>query len=263
MFALLALSVLGCSEPSNGHINGVPASQVTVKPAVFDAAKATARADSYIDTLYGSKSPRGPVCMPEAVTGDYTQCSYTYTELNGTLVAGTILCSNKGCMEGEAPKIVDKQDMPAVTVVNGQSNNGLTDDWLFWYLMFNNGGTSYRYNSWYDSTPAYGRTSYYSPTYVPSAQSRSYYTSTYKAPVASTSTTKYATKTTPTVTKTTTTTTTKTPTSTTSSTVTKSTTTTSTPAATTTKSSGYGKSTRSSGYSSGSSSRSSSRSGRR
>jgi hypothetical protein len=250
---ILSIAVTGCAEPSGGTINGQPVATVTVPPpAPFDPVKATAEGKEFITELYGTKNPNGPICFPEKVSGEYTQCSFTYDEIDGTLKAGVILCSNKGCFEGQAPVTVPVEDRPVQVLNNSSGSTFDNNEWLLWYLLFSNGGTSYHYNSWHANTPAYGRTAYYSPTYVPTTQSRSYYTSTYSKPVSTVSTTKYTPKTTPTVS--------------TSSSSYKSTSTTSKPAATSTssssKSSGYGTSTRSSGYSSGSSSRSSS-SGRR
>lgn len=258
MFALFAfmLTFIGCepaptSSSSSSTINDIPASQVVVKAPVFNAEKATAKGKEYIDTLYGTKSPNGPVCLGETVSDEYTQCSYTYTEVDSTLKAGTILCSNRGCMEGSAATTVAKEDIPSVVVntTTGGTSGGMSNDWLFWYILMSNGGTSYHYNSWYSNTPAYGRTAYYSPGYIPSAQSRSYYTTTYSKPVATASATKYTSKTTSKSTV---------------SSSTKSTSKSTAPSTVTTKkttsSSGWGKSSRSSGYkSSGSSSRSSGR----
>lgn len=250
-FAFLFAFAIGCAEPtSGGTINGQPAATVSVPPpAPFDPVKATAKGKEFVTGLYGSKNPNGPICLPEKVSGDYTQCSFTYNETDGTLKAGTILCSNRGCFEGQAPVAVPAEDRPTVQIVNGQTQDN--NDWLLWYLMFSNGGTSYHYHTWYDSTPAYGRTAYYSTTYVPTSQSRSYYTTTYSKPVSTASTTKYSTKTTPTVTAsssrssgyssgTTTSSATKSTSSSSSSSTTKST--------STSRSSGWGNSSRSSGY---------------
>lgn len=269
-FAFLFVFALGCAdEPSRGTINGTPAASVTVPaPAPFDPVKATAKGKEFVTGLYGTKNPNGPICLPEKVSGDYTQCSFTYNEIDGTLKAGTILCSNKGCFEGQAPVAVPAEDRPVTIVNNTTGSSGGMDnsEWLLWYLMFSNGGTSYHYNSWHANTPYYGRSAYYTTSYVPTAQSRSYYTTTYSAPVKAAATTKYSSKTTPTVTTSSSGYSKSTSTATSTSTSTKS-----TPAATTTssssKSSGWGTSSRSSGYkSSGSSSSSrssSSRSGRR
>lgn len=234
MFLLFALSA--CDDaPSGGTINGQPATAVArPAPKPYDPIAVAAKAEAYVSQLYGSKSPNGPVCFPEAMQGDSTQCSFTYLE--GTVLqAGTITCSSRGCVSGEI-KPVPVEDTPQVVVQSGNHDN---NEWLYWYLLYNNGGTSVHYNTWYTTTPAVGRTSYTSTSYTPPAASTSYYRSTYRAPVTTTVTAKTAARA---------------PTASTSSA--KSTSTTTTTKSTST-STGWGKSTRSTGYkSSGGSSRS-------
>ncbi len=234
LFIFLSTFLFGCTEPETSSTTTW--APTPVAPVSFDAAKATTRGKEYINTLYSTKSPNGPVCLGEKVSGEYTQCSYTYTENDGILKAGTILCSTTGCMEGSAATTIDKSEVPLVASSSGTSNS-VTDDWLFWYILFNSGGTTHHYHSWYDTTPSYGRTAYYSPGYTPSSQSRNYYTTTYSKPV-STASAKYNSKTSYSSTRSSSSTAS-------SSTATKS----------SSKSSGWGNSSRSSGYrSSGSSS---------
>ena len=263
-FAFLFAFALGCAEePSSTYTTPSGATAATpVAATPFDPQKATAKGKEYLSTLYGTKKPNGPVCLGEKVSGEYTQCSYTYTEADGSLKAGTILCSTTGCMEGSAPTAVPVANMPVAQA--GNSSDSITDEWLFWYLLFSNGGTSSTYHHWYDSTPPYGRTGYYSPTYVPSVQSRSYYNTTYSKPVSTVSTSKYSSKTsystykpsttsTSTYRPTTTTTSSSKSTATSTSSSSKST---ATSTSSSSRSSGFGSSSRSSGYrSSGSSSR--------
>lgn len=228
--AFAFLFTTGCIEPTVSQTSSSPAQKV----ASFDPKAASAEAKKFVDTLYGTKSPNGPVCLPEANQG-YTQCSFTYTELDGTLKAGTILCDNTGCRTGELPVAIPVEDRPVAN-----TSGGIDNDWLFWYLMFNNGGTSYHYHSWYTNTPVYGRSAYYTVGYTPTVESRSYYNTTYKTSVATSTAKKYPT-----------TTTTKT-----TSSSGKSTTTTTTTTTKSTKSTGYSTPTRTSGYRSSSSSRS-------
>lgn len=192
-FVFLFAFCLGCAEEPTYTTSSGSTASTPVATVPFDATKATAKGKEYINTLYSAKNPNGPVCLGEKVSGEYTQCSYTYTETDGSLKAGTILCSSTGCMEGSAATTINRADMPVAQVTNGSSS--VSDDWLFWYLLFNNGGTTYHYHSWYDATPSYGRTAYYSTTYTPSAQSRSYYSTTYSKPVSTASSTKYSSKT--------------------------------------------------------------------
>lgn len=235
-FIAFLLILLGCAPETGGTINGQSPTVVKARVEAFDPAKATLKGSEYVKALYGTKSPNGPICMPEAVANGYTQCSYTYTETDGTLKAGTILCSSTGCMDGEAAVTVASTDMPA----QATGSSGIDNEWLMWYLLFSNGGTSSHYHTWYSSTPDYGRGAYYASGYTPSTASKSYYTSTYKAPVTSASSSKITTKTT----YTSATTSTKSPSATSSSTSGTSTKATS---ASTKRSSGVGTSSRSSG----------------
>lgn len=264
IFMFLAMFFLGCEpSPTTPELAPIP-------PKVLNIAAATAKAEAYVQVLYASREPAGPVCLPEAVEADKTRCSFTYIDTDKSFKAGTILCNADGCSPEVVGASVSAEDRPTIVVTNGQpQNNNASNDWLFWYLLSTSGGTQHHYHAWYDSTPNYGRNVYYTSTYTPPTQSRTYYTTTYSQPV------KYTTRTTtvtstgtrtakPVSSSTVTSTGTKSYNSSSSSTATKSSTTKSS-----TRSSGWGSSSRSSGYKSSgsssrsSSSRSSSRSGRR
>lgn len=237
-FLLFALLACDDAATSGGTINGQPATAVArPAPKPYDPIAVAAKAEAYVSQLYGSKSPNGPVCFPEAMQGDSTQCSFTYLE--GTVLqAGTITCSARGCVSGEI-KPVPAEDVPQVIVQNtGGSHNN--NEWMYWYLLYNTGGTTVHYNTWYTTTPAVGRTSYTSTSYTPTAASTSYYRSTYKAPVTTTTAARTSTTTPSTKSATSTSTTTAKP--------------------ATSTSTGWGKSTRSTGYKSSGGSGSSSRS---
>lgn len=223
-------------------------------PVAFSAEKATEEAEKYVETLYSTVEYNGPVCLGEKVTERYTQCSFTYMK-GEDLFASTILCDNFGCIEGSAPAVVAAENRPATVVENGQ-DSGIPDDWLFWYLLMNNGGASHSYHTWYHATPEYGRTAYYTTSYRPSTQSTAYYKDQYSSTVKSTATKSFTSKYPTTSRSSTTASTTASTTSSASKTSTssKSTATTSSKS----RSSGWGSSSRSSGYRS-----SSSRSGRR
>ena len=199
LFAMFAMVVMvACGGGNTTAVN---------EAEVLNPAKANTAAQSFVGTLYANQNVKGPVCMPEAVVDGYTQCSFSYQETASvsdattgesvdtkTTHVGTVLCNNNGCMEGDAPTMM-AADMAPDGYAETDGHDSITDDWLFWYMLSNNGGTSYGYNSWYSNTPSYGRSAYYSRTYVPTAQSRTYYTSSYSAPVKSASTTRYSSKT--------------------------------------------------------------------
>lgn len=179
------------------------------KTEPLDPGKANAAAQTYVSTLYADKGVKGPVCMPEAVVDGYTQCSFTYDETGTTsetptgdtvttttTKVATVLCNNNGCMEGDAPTMMSADIAPETYASNG-GHDSITDDWLFWYMLYSSGGTTHHYHGWYDSTPHYGRTAYYSKTYTPTAKSTSYYKSSYSSTVKKSSTSKYSSKTSP------------------------------------------------------------------
>jgi len=213
-----ALLLAGCSKDSNTTTGSTSGSAVEETPPL-DPAKAAEHAKTFLATLFPDSDVNGPICLPEEVVDGYTQCSYTMAakvvepaegeeSAAPEVKIGTLLCNNAGCMEGDAPALMaEEMAADAMAQANANTNSGgsgsthhyhhnsYSDDWLFWYLLYNNGGTTYRYNSWYDSTPVVHRTAYYSTTYVPSTDSVSSYRTNYGTSVRTNSTTKYATKT--------------------------------------------------------------------
>lgn len=157
----------------------------TPKPKV-DAAAAAAQAKTYMTNL-AFKDTHGPVCMPEGT--EYVQCSFTHTDAAGQHVS-TLLCNNGGCREGTMPVA-----MSNLSAANSPGSNGVSDDWLLYYLLLSNNNVGYNsYGSWYSNTPSYGRQAYYSPSYKPTSASKNYYSTTYgsksptyRAPSTSTS----------------------------------------------------------------------------
>lgn len=167
-------------------------SETTESLPRLDVETAQLQAETYIKNLFPASEVNGPVCMPEAVVDQYTQCSYSLRDGEGWQV-GTLLCSNVGCREGEAPTTVAANLAPQATAGHSHS---MSNDWLFWYMLYNSGGTRVYYSSWYDSTPPAYRSAYYGVGYRPTVESRTYYTRTYAQPIRSTSTTRFSTITT-------------------------------------------------------------------
>lgn len=156
----------------------------------LDVETAQLQAETYIKNLFPSTEVNGPVCMPEAVLDQYTQCSYSLPSGESWQV-GTLLCSNLGCREGEAPAVV-AADLAPQASSTGSHSHGMSNDWLFWYMLYNSGGTRVYYTSWYDSTPAVYRSAYYGVGYRPTVESRTYYTRTYAQPIRNVSTTRFS-----------------------------------------------------------------------
>lgn len=175
---LASLLVIGCrSEPE------VP------RTPPLDAKMAQLNADAFTGNMFPGAQVQGPICLPEAVYDQTTQCSFTVRQADGTYLAGTLLCDNNSCREGEAPALVAQDTLP--TAAYAAQDGGIPDEWLLWYMLANSGGTHYGYNSWYNSTPSYYRQTYYSRGYQPSVATIHHYHTTYAAPIQRTMTVKY------------------------------------------------------------------------
>lgn len=197
---VLGLVACGSSEAPTAQVEKLPTLNVET---------AQLQAETYIKNLFPGTEVNGPVCMPEAVVDQYTQCSYSMRSGESWQV-GTLLCSNLGCREGEAPTVVAADVAPPVQASSG--HGGMDNDWLFYYMLLNSGAVHGPYSVWYSSTPAVYRSAYYGVGYRPTIESRTYYTRTYSAPIRSTSTQRFSSVTTgrPGVTRTTTPTTSRT-----------------------------------------------------
>lgn len=153
--------------------------------AALDPAKAQQQAEKFTAEMYPGVAINGPICLPEEVIDHKTQCSFSFKQ-GEDFKAGSLICGNGGCREGSAPMVVAQDDRPGF----GSGTTG-NNDWLMWYLLFSNGGTTHHYHSWYDSTPAAYRGAYYSRGYRPPAQATSYYRSNYSKGVTSTTRSRY------------------------------------------------------------------------
>lgn len=253
-FFSLLLACGGCwSDDSASVTAGTPTiTSAPIQKAPLDIALATTQAEKYVDTLFATKNPKGPVCLSEASVGGKVECSFSYQEGEQFQVK-TVVCGNNGCSPGVPPSPAAVAALTQVPVTS-TGEKSITDDWLFWYLLMSNNAGVGSYNTWYSTTPVYARTAYYTTSSRPTTEARTYYTTTYSKNVATGTSSRY------TPIRTTTTTTTRATTSSPSGSSYKS---------TPSKSSGYGVrpsssgSSRSSGYGSRSSSSSSRSSGGR
>lgn len=177
----LAISAASCSSESSRHTTSATSATVSVR--ALDPESAQFHAKNYLDTLLAAGTYRGPVCLPEAVVDGMTQCSYSMDTASGNQI-GTLLCGNTGCREGQAPAVIPQEIAPQQVATNTSGHSSISDDWLFWYLLYNNGGTTHYYHSWYDSTPPAYRGAYYSTGYRPAPQTINYYHTTYSAPIS-------------------------------------------------------------------------------
>ncbi len=188
-FGLLVASslLLACGNSDHRTVNTIP-----VEPPL-DPQLASVNAKAYLDALIPPGQYGGPICLPETVINNMTQCSYS---LNGGTEIGTILCGNSGCYEGEAPRPLDQNlvgQPTAAAVTPGVSHSGIqTEELLLWYLLFNNGAVTHHYYDWHYATPAAYRSVYFTPLYRPPVTSINYYHTTYSAPVRSSSTQRFS-----------------------------------------------------------------------
>lgn len=160
----------------------------------FDPIKSQLQADTFVSNLFPEVEINGPICMPEAVVEDMTQCSYSM-KLEERWQVGTILCNDLGCRQGEAPAVVpDEMAVEATNNTSGGVSSGINNDWLLWYMLFSNGGTTHHYNSWYNNTPPAYRSAYYSRTYTPSSDAVNHYKTNYSAGVSAGATKRYPVK---------------------------------------------------------------------
>lgn len=181
---VLAVGLTACGREET------PMATTEVLPTL-NVETAQLQAETYIKNLFPETQVNGPVCMPEAVVDQYTQCSYSMRSGESWQV-GTLLCSNLGCREGEAPTVVAADVAPQAQASAG-GGGGMDNDWLFYYMLLNSGAVHGPYSVWYSSTPVIYRSAYYGVGYHPSVESRTYYTRTYAAPIRTSSTQRFST----------------------------------------------------------------------
>lgn len=183
LFSFL-LACGGCWSDDSASVTSAP-----IQKAPLDIALATTQAEKYVDTLFATKNPKGPVCLSEASVGGKVECSFTYQE-GEELQVKTVVCGNNGCSPGAPPSPTAVAALTQVPV-NSAGEKNITDDWLFWYLLMSNNAGVGGYNTWYSSTPVYARTAYYTTSYRPTPEARTYYTTTYSKNVATGTSSRY------------------------------------------------------------------------
>lgn len=187
--ALFTILFVGCS--------GEPVVPKKTEPAL-DHTLVQKHAQEYVQTLYGdtdqvyvegeSVSPeieiRGPVCLAEEIQDRKTQCSFT-TIQSGIYEAHILWCGNSGCQESsksllDAATLEEARKVAGEQVAAGQivmHDDGISDELLLYMMLSGNGwsGGHTSYHTWHTSTPATER-HYYSPSrsYTPSTSTSSY-----------------------------------------------------------------------------------------
>ncbi len=168
----LALSMVACGD-----------SGASSAPEYLNVEMAQLQADTFLKNLFPGMVVNGPVCMPEVVVDQMTQCSYSVQDGAGWKV-GTLVCGNTGCRSAGEPLPVRQEMMPSATT---SSAGHLDNDWLYWYLLYNNHSVGVYYNSWYVATPPSYRMGYYANHIRPSPVSVNYYHTTYAPSVVQSS----------------------------------------------------------------------------